>query len=915
MKLITQIYIDTSENPSDDPIYERLELFDYESVELTSSIQDVRDIGSVFTDFSQSFNVPASQVNNKALKHYYNSELGEGFDARIKKRGYISLNGIEFKNGYFRLTEVSIKNGRPSSYNLTFFGAFVNLKDVLAEDELSDLVGLSKYNHSYSGGTVYNGFVTGLGLIGSSGMQTSANRDIVYPAISATNRWVYDPAKDYGDTEYEQGFSTNIYYNDNLTTQGIDYRQLKPAIRLKHIITAIEETYGDKGIKFSNDFFNDVQFYELYLLLHRAKGAMYEESDSEFVRNYVIGFNDESSDFKIDASNTEVRPIKTRYYGNSYGYKKFYYDVEITLDATNFTSLDYDIELLEGRTVLDTAKGITNQTHTITYRLEPEEDTTVFEKTFNNLNVNIKTEGGLSNFNLDLRIIRYEETDYPSTSGNNVITTNSTYSLTAVQSMINEVVINQFLPKIKVYDFLKGLFNMFNLTGYVEDGEIKVKELNKFYEDGSTIDISNQVTSDEVSIKRMELYDDIDFSFQDPKTFGTINQNERNQDNFGNLDFKGTVDNVLFDGTSYKIKLPFEKLFFDRLQVEDTNQISTFGQGWLADDNQESTSTAPVLFYNISTTVSASEQYGFRGYSTGFTQYNRPSNTSNGLVSSIHFGEEFDEYFGVKVENSLFHRYYRGYIQNLFDKRARIYNYTGYLSLNTLLSYKMYDTIVVNNREFFINEIRSDLTTGKSNIELITKFDTVISIPADTEAPFAPFGVLLVDATYDSVRFIWSKGTDNVAVTGYEVWLDDVFLENVGIVPGHRIRGLSATTTYSIKIRAFDAQGNLSTFTTPVNMTTTAVPDTTPPADPTNLVLGIATSSSIGFSWDASTDNIGVTGYKVYVDSVFTTSTTNTSANVIGLSSNTSYNLSVSAIDAAGNESVQSNIIVGTTTP
>src|ERR1700719_2620511 len=75
--------------------------------------------------------------------------------------------------------------------------------------------------------------------------------------------------------------------------------------------------------------------------------------------------------------------------------------------------------------------------------------------------------------------------------------------------------------------------------------------------------------------------------------------------------------------------------------------------------------------------------------------------------------------------------------------------------------------------------------------------------------------------------------------------------------------GLTASTSYSYRVRATDAAGNLSAYSSTATTSTPAVPDTTPPTAPTNLAATAASSSQINLSWTASTDNVGVTGYKV----------------------------------------------------
>ena len=54
---------------------QQVEMFDDETVTLSQSIQDVKAIDKIFTEFTQTFSVPASKVNNKIFKHFYNSDI------------------------------------------------------------------------------------------------------------------------------------------------------------------------------------------------------------------------------------------------------------------------------------------------------------------------------------------------------------------------------------------------------------------------------------------------------------------------------------------------------------------------------------------------------------------------------------------------------------------------------------------------------------------------------------------------------------------------------------------------------------------------------------------------------------------------------------------------------------------------
>ena len=91
---------------------QRVDLFKDESVSLTQTIKNVKDIAKVFTEFTQTFSVPASSVNNKIFQHYYNFNIVEGFDARIKVDAKLELNDLPFKDGKIALQGVELKDAK-----------------------------------------------------------------------------------------------------------------------------------------------------------------------------------------------------------------------------------------------------------------------------------------------------------------------------------------------------------------------------------------------------------------------------------------------------------------------------------------------------------------------------------------------------------------------------------------------------------------------------------------------------------------------------------------------------------------------------------------------------------------------------------------------------------------------------------
>ncbi len=207
------------------------------------------------------------------------------------------------------------------------------------------------------------------------------------------------------------------------------------------------------------------------------------------------------------------------------------------------------------------------------------------------------------------------------------------------------------------------------------------------------------------------------------------------------------------------------------------------------------------------------------------------------------------------------------------------------------------------------------LTTYKLSVEAIDKAGNIsgqadISITTltdDIEAPATPAD-LAGTPTDETITLTWTASTDNYAVMGYNVYVDNIFNQTVTAATA-TITGLTPETTYGLAVEAFDAAGNTSPKA--VISITTLERDIEAPTTPANLA-GTPTEVTITLTWTASSDNVGVTGYNVYVNNVFNQTVTATTATITGLTSQTTYNLAVEAFDAEGNTSAKADIDVTT---
>jgi len=255
-------------------------------------------------------------------------------------------------------------------------------------------------------------------------------------------------------------------------------------------------------------------------------------------------------------------------------------------------------------------------------------------------------------------------------------------------------------------------------------------------------------------------------------------------------------------------------------------------------------------------------------------------------------------YFATRYETTI-----SGYSFPMFNGTSNQVFTTAFL--NMLLAWHTQDP--VSAREIARNNaIYARQNNRNPYIDHPEYVQAIWNPTADTQAPTAPSSIAVTGTTTNSVSLSWLASSDNIGVTGYDVYMNGVLKTTVtGLTT--TITGLTASTAYSFYVIAKDAAGNSSPASTTVNGTTaTPTPDTQAPTAPTSLAVTGTTTSSISLSWLAATDNTGVTGYDVYMNSVLKTTVTGLTATITGLTASTTYSFYVIAKDAAGNLSTAS---------
>lgn len=218
----------------------------------------------------------------------------------------------------------------------------------------------------------------------------------------------------------------------------------------------------------------------------------------------------------------------------------------------------------------------------------------------------------------------------------------------------------------------------------------------------------------------------------------------------------------------------------------------------------------------------------------------------------------------------------------------------------------------------------SSLQGPAANVPQLT---VVAGPPAgpDTQAPTPPANLEAVADTPTEIELSWTASSDNVGVTGYDIYRCDGLpspfgipcgdlLVQIGDVLNYEDKSVSPSSTYTYEVRARDAADNVSSESNAAHATTPG-PDTTPPTAPTGLQGSAVGATEVQLDWNAATDETELGGYDVYRDAALLDSTNASKTSYTDTTANarSTYSYWVVARDTSGNESDPSNTVDVTT--
>lgn len=702
---------------------ERVELFNDEQISINLSVQNLTDLSKTFTDFTQSFQVPASPGNNKIFKHFYTSAISffdgpNTINPNLRRFSILEIDNTFFRRGSVSLEKANIKNNQPYSYTITFYGDLVSLKDTFGETRLMDL-DWSTIDYPYT-----------LQSIRDRIEDATTDYDVRYPLISSERYWQYNNPQTP---------------TENIDTVGgaINITELFPAVKNKAILEVIEANFN---ITFQGNFLQDERFTNSYLLFKNAVTFGYQTPPKPLVFTevkrgvtvvappfpYVF-------DYGLNAVNGATLTISDVDNSIALQYVTYEFEEQIPFPPppqvidSGFHVVEANIGSLSSDAIIYvdvyTAPGnSTNYTFNNTVEIENvfpgsvNQDIYILENTNNpSIDLKVRFETRTSapiNYNINL--------DYRFSALNTISLGAPLKIICQGPSTTQNVDISALAPNMTVEKYFSNLLKAWNLTAYgISRDNYEIQTVENWYNEGAITDITEFVDMKQIDIARLKLFNKINFKYAECKSLTNRFFANSFLREYGDL-----YQTFNYDGGDYNIELEFENLLFSRF--ENTNlQV-----GYCIDEGLKPYIPNPILLYTYETQTCSFyltngttdvqiNQYVPFGQDTQITNENY----------NLNWGTENSSLIGNEESNNLYQTYYKAYLDNLYNPKNRQLTVKAILPLSIITGVKLNDRLTIRSERYIVNNIKLNLTSGEATLTLIQDFRRMI---ADGLPPIFP---------------------------------------------------------------------------------------------------------------------------------------------------------------------------------
>ena len=673
---------------------QQIDLFNDETIEVNSSVQNIADISKTSTDFSQAFTIPATTRNNAIFQHFYQSDVDGTYNFQERKDGYIEIDMTTFRRGRIQLEKSNVKNGQVENYTITFYGQLTSLKDIFGEDKLSDL-DYSSVDQAVNLPTIQF-YIEG--LLGFT--------DIAYPLISSGEFWQYNTGAANGTTP--SWFVPTPASEIDTLLGAIDISELFPALRLSRIMQLIELRYG---ITFNSNFFTTDNFKNAYLWYkNRDRFEIMSTPTTLNITNFTGQFGSQvfpnnvpMSSFVDNVANT-ISILATTNAGTGGNHN-------VDLQLLTPTAVPFYIDVYSNGNLVASVLGDGTG---LPFPVVFASDTLGLNNTY----FFQARATAIVILDFQLTYTYYYGPLAPA------FFAFAQWNV-APLPLFPTTSLQRNAPDLKISDFFSGLLREFNLTvtGTETPNTFLVETLNYWYASGNVFDITTFTDSTSIDVERVKLYKKISFRYQPSESITNKFYLQTGLKEYGN-----TEQAYPYDGGELNIDVPFENLMFSKYTGTNV-QV-----GFAINSALAPYIPKPCILYFGQTVVATNPIY--IKDSTGNVVCNSvqifgQDTNVGGVDYSLNFSPETSTYLGIPIQQSLFATYYFDYLANLFDPKNRLTNVKAVLPISILTSLKLNDRLIIRDKRYIINDFKTNLTTGETIFNLLNDFIPIIPEPIE----------------------------------------------------------------------------------------------------------------------------------------------------------------------------------------
>lgn len=650
-----------------------VDLYKDETISLTRQVKDLQNLSTIFTDFTQSFQIPASDTNNGIFQNFFDENAltgswnqNNGLDAEIL------IHGLPVFVGVIEVMEVSFVQGAPSAYSITFYGRSKKAIIDWGETTMRE-IDWSDYDHTIDNSVVQSSWTGGL-----------FSGDIVWDL------------KDYG-----YGFTYSEYpISNNLRKENtLDFYDLRPSIRIRAVV---EHLFSSIGITLSGTLLSRSEFDTLYITPMAQAGPMVDRFASQY--GNVEANNSSPQSLSVQPSwlvNWQPLPLGNNVVSDpsgSWNPSTF----EYTIPRTGNYTFTFVITSVSNPSVQLNIKWVQNQKATSYNRsnltLQWVNDTQV-------LSINRLSRG-------DVIQLLYK------TNGN--VNIEGTFRcISSPYSLQPSVEMSKAFSNTKVVDFVNSFLQMTNAVLVpISDTEMELHNLVDWYNAAQIKEYTQFIDFQSITHRKVPIPKTVSFKHADANTYSHNYFESVYERPFGEVHYSPVVD---FTSEEFSVETMFTVFPPTIIREVNKNGIylrpTTLEWAGCYDQDIKPTQHDFILFHFRPPTANTYFYLDSVWLMTSPISSTFSDITTNSYSCAFGLESTLD---GDMPTNTLYLMYWHEYLSKLYSTRSRVVIVNAHIPVGEWINMQLNDTIAISGNYYKIQNITYDINKEYGTLELLT---------------------------------------------------------------------------------------------------------------------------------------------------------------------------------------------------